>query len=85
MNQSRPLYVNLDVPKESIAVAYVAAEHYAEVGSLGTRQGDLDRLIRKLPSKSLPLVLVSEAGPVGTGAAEISSRKATSAGASPPR
>ena len=35
MTQSSTLYVGLDVHKESIAVAYVAQEHGAEVISLG--------------------------------------------------
>ena len=36
MSQSRTLYVGMDVHKESIAVAYVAPAHGAEVVSLGT-------------------------------------------------
>ena len=68
MHQSRTLYIGLDVQKESIAVAYVAQEHHAEVvslGNIGTRQCDIDQLIRKMPSKSQPLLFVSEAGPCG--------------------
>ena len=41
MNQSSTLYIGLDVHKDSIAVAYVAQEHGAEViylGAIGTRQ-----------------------------------------------
>ena len=55
MHQSSTLYVGMDVHKESIAVAYVAQEHDAEVvslGTIGTRQCDIDQLIRKLQSKS---------------------------------
>ena len=33
MHQSSTLYVGLDVHKDSIAVAYVAKEHHAEVVS----------------------------------------------------
>ena len=58
----------MDVHKESIAVAYVAKEYGAEVvslGSIGTRQCDIDMLIRKLHSKSKHLVFVYEAGPCG--------------------
>ena len=68
MNQSSTLYVGLDVHKDSIAVAYVAQDHDAEVvslGNIGTRQCDIDQLIRRLQSKSPHLVFVYEAGPCG--------------------
>jgi transposase len=68
MPQSSTLYVGMDVHKESIAVAYVTNEHHAEVvyfGAIGTRQYDLDQVIRKLQSKSKQLVFVCEAGPCG--------------------
>src|SRR6266581_3979692 len=68
MQQSSTLYVGLDVHKESIAVAYVAQDHGAEVISLstiGTRQCDIDKLLRQLQSKSKQLVFVYEAGPCG--------------------
>src|SRR5215472_1136957 len=68
MSQSSTLYVGMDVHKESIAIAYVAQEHGAEVvslGTIGTRQCDIDKLIRRLQSKSTPLVFVYEAGPCG--------------------
>jgi transposase len=58
----------MDVHQESIAVAYVTNEHHAEVvyfGAIGTRQYDLDQVIRKLQSKSKHLVFVYEAGPCG--------------------
>jgi transposase len=58
----------MDVHKEPIAVAYVAKEHDADVialGTFGTRQCDIDTLIRKLQSKAKPLVFVYEAGPCG--------------------
>ena len=57
MHQSSTLYIGLDVHKESIAVAYVAKEDHAEVislGNIGTRQCDIDQLIRKMQSKSNP-------------------------------
>jgi transposase len=69
MSQSRTLYVGMDVHKESIAVAYVAQEHGAEVvslGTIGTRQCDIDKLLRQLQSKGQPRVFVSEAGPCGS-------------------
>jgi transposase len=60
----------LDVHKESIAVAYVAAEREAEVismGTIGTRPCDIDKLIGKLQTKGKPLHFVYEAGPWGYG------------------
>ena len=68
MSQSRTLYIGMDVHKDSIAVAYVAQAHHAEVvslGNIGTRQCDSDQLIRRLQSKSPHLVFVDEAGPCG--------------------
>jgi transposase len=65
---STPLYVGLDVHKESIAVAYAPEERNAEVislGTIGTRQCDIDKLLRQLTSKSPNLVFVYEAGPCG--------------------
>ena len=68
MTQSRTLYVGLEVHKESISVASIAKEHHAEVvylGTIGTRQCDIDKLVRNLQSKSQHLVFVYEAGPCG--------------------
>jgi transposase len=61
-------YLSLDVHKESIAVAYVAKDHDAaavSLGTFGTRQCDIDTLIRKLQSKAKHLIFVYEAGPCG--------------------
>jgi transposase len=69
MHQSSTLSIGLDVHKESIAVAYIAQEHHAEVvsrGTIGTRQCDIDHLIRKMQSKSNHLLFVYEAGPCGS-------------------
>ena len=69
MPQSRTLYVGMDVHKESIAVAYGGQDHGAAVlslGTVGTRQCDLAKLIRHLQSKRTPLVFVDEAGPCGS-------------------
>jgi transposase len=68
MNQSSTLYVGMDVHKDSMAVAYVAQDHGAEVtylGSIGTRQCDIDQLTRKMQSKAKHLIFVYEAGPCG--------------------
>jgi transposase len=58
----------LDVHKETIAVAYMAEEREAVVVSLetiGTRQDDIDKLVRKLQAKGKPLHFGYEAGPYG--------------------
>lgn len=68
MRQSRTLYIGMDVHKDSIAVAYVAQDHGAEVtclGTIGTRQCDIDQLIRQMQSKAKHLIFVYEAGPCG--------------------
>src|SRR3989475_2340879 len=68
MAQGSTLFIGLDVHKESIAVASGSAEREAEVvflGTIGTRQGDIDKLIRKLQSKGKTLHFVYEAGPCG--------------------
>src|SRR4029450_4118396 len=69
MSQSRTLFIGMDVHKDTIAVAYVAQDHGAEVtylGTIGTRQGDIDQRIRKMPSKATHLICVYEAGPCGS-------------------
>jgi transposase len=69
MRYSHTLDVGRDVHKDSIAVAYVAQEHDAEVidlGTIGTRQADLAPLMRKMPSKAKHLLVVDEAGPWGS-------------------
>jgi transposase len=56
------------VHKDSITVAYASADRREEpvlLGSIGTRQCDIDALVRKLQSKSPQLVFVYEAGPCG--------------------
>jgi transposase len=58
----------LDVHTESSAVAYVGKEHHAEgvyLGPIGTRQCDIDTLLRTLLSKRQDLIFVDEAGPCG--------------------
>src|SRR6516162_4049256 len=53
--QSHTLCIGLDVHKNAMAVASIAQDHAAEVsslGSIGTRQCDIDPLVRKRPSKA---------------------------------
>jgi transposase len=64
--------------KESIAVAYAPEDRGTEVvslGPIGTRQCDLDKLIRKLQSKSATLAFTYEAGPCGYGLYRYLTRK----------
>ena len=68
MAHSSTLFVGLAVHQETIAVAYVAEEREAEVvalGTIGPRQCDIDKLIRKLQAKGKKLHCVDEAGPCG--------------------
>jgi len=68
MAQGSTLFVGMDVHKETIAVAYAAEDREAEVvafGTIGTRQCDIDKLIRKLQAKGKRLPVVYEAGPCG--------------------
>jgi len=69
MPQSTPLYVGLDVHKDSIAVAHAngqSADPPVFVGTLGSRQADLDKLIRRLQAKTPDLVFAYEAGHAAT-------------------
>jgi transposase len=59
----------MDVHHETMAVAYIAQDHGAEVtalGTMGTRQCDLEPLVRNIPSKTKPRVFVYAAGPWGS-------------------
>jgi transposase len=70
MAKSTPLYVGLDVHKESIAVAHATggrADPPVFVGEIGTRQADIDKLIRRLQGKAPALRFAYEAGPSGYG------------------
>ena len=68
MAQSRTLSGGMEVHTDTIAVAYVAKDHDAEVvslGTCGTRQCDIDQLMRTLHSQATHLVFVDAAGPCG--------------------
>src|SRR5256885_6734578 len=68
MRHGSTLYIGLDVHKDSIAVAYASTEGPTDpvhVGAIGTRQCDIDALVRKMHSKSAQLVFIYEAGPCG--------------------
>lgn len=68
MVHTSTLFIGLAVHQETLAVAYVAEEREAEVvavGTIGTRQSDINTLMRKLQGKGKPLPLVYEAGPCG--------------------
>src|SRR6516225_5123222 len=69
MAPSRPRLLGMAVPKETIAVAYVAPEHAAAgtvLGPSGPRPGALAALLRTMPSQATPLLCVSAAGPWGS-------------------
>ena len=68
MGNNTPLFVGLDVHKDSIAVAHAAGDRSDPpvfVGEIGTRQADIDKLIRRLQAKGTDLVFAYEAGPTG--------------------
>jgi len=63
MGNGSTLYIGLDVHKESIAVAYASQDRATapvHLGAIGTRQCDIDALVRKLQSKTAHLVFVYE-------------------------
>ena len=68
MGNNTPLFVGLDVHKDSIAVAHAEggrSDPPVFVGEIGTRQADIDKLIRRLQAKGSDLVFAYEAGPTG--------------------
>lgn len=70
MTKVTTLLVGMDSHKDFISVAY-ASEGSADppvfLGPIGTRQADIDALIRRLQSKASRLVFAYEAGPCGYG------------------
>jgi transposase len=70
MEKSTPLFVGLDVHKDSIAVAHArgrSADAPVFIGAIGPRQTDLDKLVRRLQATTPHLVFAYEAGPCGYG------------------
>jgi len=68
MSKGTTVFVGLDVHKDTISVAYAEggrSDPPQFVGPIGTRQCDIDKLIRRLQSKAARLVLAYEAGPCG--------------------
>lgn len=68
MPQYSTIFVGLDVHKDFISVAYAPEDRSAGVtfpGPIGTRQSDIDKMIRTLQSKANDLVFAYEAGPCG--------------------
>ena len=78
MSPSRTLFIGMDVHKESIAVAYVAQDHGAAVtslGTMGTRQCDIDQLIRQRPSKATTFSSSLKRGLVALGSLVLCSKQ----------
>jgi transposase len=58
------------VHKDSIALAHAQGQSTDPpvfVGTIGTRQADIDQMVRRLESKTSALVFAYEAGPTGYG------------------
>jgi transposase len=67
MKNDSTVFVGLDVHKDSITVACVGSaptDPVIDIGTIGTQQYAIDRLIRKLAGRG-PLQFVYEAGPCG--------------------
>jgi hypothetical protein len=85
MRNGSTLYGGLDVHKDSIAVAYASddgATAPVHVGAVGTRQCDIDALVRKLQSKNAQLVFIARRGPAATGCTATSPARACRASSS---
>ena len=89
MSQSSTLFVGMDVHKDTIAVAYVAQDHGAEVtslGTIGTRQCDIDHTHPQDAIESpTPHLSSTKRGLVAIGSIGICRKKTTTAGSWPRR
>jgi transposase len=68
MQHYSTIFVGLDVHKDFISVAYAPDDRSAEVtflGPVGTRQSDIDKMVRTLQSKAKQVAFAYEAGPCG--------------------
>lgn len=66
MRNHSTVFVALDVHQKSIVAAYaVDAGEVEDLGDIGTRQYDLDRLCKRMQSKGARVRFVYEAGPCG--------------------
>jgi transposase len=67
MKNGSTLHVGLDVHKDSIVVGHASSDggEPEHLGAIGTRQCDIDAVVRKLQSKAARLAFVYEAGPCG--------------------
>ena len=83
MPEITPVFVGLDVHKDTISVAYAAGGESAPphfVGQVGTRPCDIDKLVRRLQARSPHLVFAYEADPCGYVLSGIWPGKASTAG-----
>ena len=68
MNNNSTLFVGLDVHKETISVACaINSEQVEFMGEISATLHDIERLCKRLQSKSSLLSIVYEAGPCGYG------------------
>ncbi len=70
MDHSTTLFVGLDVHRDFMSVVYVPHDREAEItylGPVGTRESDIEKLVRRLKPKASRLVFAYEASPSGYG------------------
>jgi len=76
MRNDTTVYVGLDVHKESIVAAYAVGHGEVQnLGNIGVRDCDIDKLCTRMQSKASKVVWVYEAGPCGFGLQRYLARK----------